>query len=91
MDDRIFTYLLKVIMNNDMMWLPIYLVFTASFLFSVVCVVDSACVSVNNYLKPHGRHLSELGEFSVSAMVWITACTMLITMFVVVEGVITHG
>ena len=91
MEDRVFTFLLKGIMNNDMMWIPIYLVFAISFLFTVVCVVDLACMTVNKYLKPRGRHLSELGEFAVSAMVWVSACTMLITMFVVVEGVITHG
>nr|DAE82523.1 MAG TPA: hypothetical protein [Caudoviricetes sp.] len=91
MEDRIFTYLLKAIMNNDAMWIPIYLVFAVSFSFTVVCAVDAACAMVNKHLKPYHRHLSELGEAAVSGMVWVSACAMMITMFVVVEGVITHG
>lgn len=91
MDDYIATFFLKAVMRNEAIWLPIYIVFAVSFSFTTVCVVDAACVSVNRYLKPHGRHLSELGEAAVSAMVWVPACIMLIIMFVVVEGVITHG
>ena len=91
MDDHIATFFLKAAMHNDAIWLPIYIVFAVSFSFTTVCVVDAACASVNRFLKPHGRHLSELGEATVSIMVWVPACIMLIIMFVVVEGVITHG
>lgn len=88
MENTFATTTLKYIMSDAMIWIPVYLVFAISYVLSVTCMVDTACDRVNALVKTRGRYLSGLGEFVVSAVIWIPAMGFLLIAFVVVEGVL---